>query len=216
MNKRTAVLAFGMFVAPSIFLILLRIMPLNFAIGMGLTPIAKLQLAMGSDVNAAFDGRHPLQEACIAQKADLVELLVSHGADVNRKSAYSTTALMSASARGCVRCVEILLEAGVNLDDADDVGTTALIFAVMNDKFIAAEALLRGGSNPNIAMKNGTTPLMVAIKHESVSTVQLLVSNGASINAVSQEHKTAADFAASIVDISKRTAILEQLAAAQK
>jgi uncharacterized protein len=94
-------------------------------------------LALGANVNATdADGYSALVvvEACAAHKdprrAELVELLIANGAQINRRARDGSDALMYAARNGDSQAVKALLKAGASVKTADNQGETALIKAV--------------------------------------------------------------------------------------
>src|SRR6218665_1099775 len=75
--------------------------------------VIKHYLEMRIDVNEKNDcGYTALHYSC--QNYEILELLISYGADVNSASDNGTTALMKAFPTGAGSCVRLLLENGAN------------------------------------------------------------------------------------------------------
>lgn len=62
---------------------------------------------------------------CFYSYAEILPLLISHGASINHKSAHGDTPLHLAAARGQKSIVTILIEAGANATCTDAQGYTA-------------------------------------------------------------------------------------------
>ena len=61
---------------------------------------------------------------------DVAELLITHGADVNAKNAWSMTALMyTVWNNNAPNIARLLIEAGADVNAKDYQGNTALMFA---------------------------------------------------------------------------------------
>lgn len=90
-----------------------RVRPLHSAVAnsdaaMALA-MAELLLRRGADVNAAQqDGWTPLHQAADNDHADLVRLLLSHGADPSARAGKGQTALDMATAKGATAAAAIL------------------------------------------------------------------------------------------------------------
>jgi ankyrin repeat protein len=88
-------------------------------------------LAQGVDVNAPdlraplFDGATALTVAAERGLAGMVQLLLSHGANVNARSATGWTALMRACNADQFECARLLLDAGADPTIHNDDGYTA-------------------------------------------------------------------------------------------
>ena len=91
----------------------------------------------GADVNAQnIQGSSPLM--MVANNG-----LIASGAAISKQDRYGVTALMSASARGCLDCVKELLKAGSEsniIDLTDQKGNTALLYATRNGRKRMCEA----------------------------------------------------------------------------
>ena len=84
-----------------------------------------------------------------ANQKSLVEFLVAHGADINKRYAYLSgwTPLILAASSGRVAAMEALLAAGAEIDAADDHGYTALMRAALNGHDAAVKLLLENGAD---------------------------------------------------------------------
>jgi hypothetical protein len=89
-----------------------------------------------------FDHRTPLHAAIgKADSAfDIIELLISWGANVNAKDVYGFTALHLAALDGLAHCVELLIYHGADVTTKSRKGTTAL--NVINRKTPASLAIV--------------------------------------------------------------------------
>jgi ankyrin repeat protein len=92
---------------------------------------ARELLAQGADINAPdprtpfFDGATALITAANKGSTDMVQLLLSQGADVDARSASGWTALMRACNAEKFDCARLLLEAGADPNIRNDDGYTA-------------------------------------------------------------------------------------------
>ena len=83
-----------------------------------------------------------------------VELLLTHGADINAKDKYGRTALMYASKHGHTAIVELLLNHGADINDKDNKGSTALMFASEHGHTATVDLLLTHGADINAEDNN--------------------------------------------------------------
>ena len=95
-------------------------------------------------------------------RTDIVNALLSKGADVNAKNNRGQTAPMIASMCGYIDVINALLSKGVDVNAQDSIGFTALMYAV---RFYQAETiriLLASGANVNLVNKYGQTARTMA------------------------------------------------------
>jgi uncharacterized protein len=86
--------------------------------------------------------------------------LISGGADVNARGAYSVTPLLALVRGGYrpdaeVRLARQLLKAGANVDAPDRFGSTALLIATQSGRSDLVRLLLSAGADPNITNCRG-------------------------------------------------------------
>lgn len=125
-----------------------------------------------------------LQVAAWCGHTDVMQLLLSEGADVNAASLRLSddtqqTGLQAASSKGDLDIVRLLLDAGALTDinpSVDEVGT-ALQFSAMEGHFDIVFELLHRGADANAAARgdDGRTALEGAAEHGRLDIVQLLL-----------------------------------------
>ena len=116
----------------------------------------------------------PIHLACEKSTAEVVDVLIQCGVDVDRKH-NGMTPLMVACKREHYGIVQRLLqEPTIDIDAVDYNGWSALHFAAFTtSKF--ATALVTKGANPNIMDESGFTPLYYAIRHNNIDIVSALL-----------------------------------------
>ena len=129
-------------------------------------------------------------------KGDCVEVLLSHGADVNAKDNYGRTALSFAAIYGDVECVQMLIGAGADVNAKSNDGGTPLIVAALWGKRDCVEVLLSHGAEVDAKGKFGRTPFMIAAREGKGDCVKVLLSHGADVDAKDNDGYTALDLAA--------------------
>lgn len=99
-------------------------------------------------------------------QVEMVNLLLSRGADTHSKGEYGKTALMKASAAGHVAVVLLLLRhlGGCGLDERDNYGDTALACACHRGRVEIVRLLLLAGADLTIANNRGETPRQLVEK----------------------------------------------------
>jgi uncharacterized protein len=158
-------------------------------------------LASGVDVNAgAGDGMTSLHWAAERSHADLAELLISSGANVEAKvriGEYRPLHMASRSGKGEV--VELLIKAGADVDAVTtNTGATALHMAAQSGNVRGVQALLGGGANPDARERAwGQTPLVFAASQNRAEVIRVLLAAGAdpslSSNAINVPQRAALD-----------------------
>jgi len=153
---------------------------------MGMTAVHVL-LEAGAAVNATemWRGETALMWAAAENHADVVRLLIQHGAATDARSRTLTfpgirynlathatlpppqggfTAVMFAARQGAIDAARALADAGADLNIQDPDGTPALTVAIVNTHHDVARLLLERGANPNIPDAVGMTPLYAAVE----------------------------------------------------
>jgi ankyrin repeat protein len=147
----------------------------------------------------------------VAQKAEVIKLLIDAGADVNARDFNRNTALMYARTTQAAqllldagadihavnrqrmtvlmgthssRCTKLLIDAGADVNAQSRAGLTPLMYST-NAK--STRYLLEAGANPSAIDKEGQTPLMWCVDGTSA---QDLIDAGADVNAMSYDTTT--------------------------
>lgn len=89
-------------------------------------------LKSGARPNDITGRRCPLNYAAWDGNVEICELLLKHGADVNKQDRFGRTALMDASFKGRIETVKFLLAKGANTEFKDKHGKTASDLAEEN------------------------------------------------------------------------------------
>jgi len=137
------------------------------------------QLDWGVDVNSkTFRMRlTALHRAAGNGHADIVELLLEKGADVNIRNEGGSTPLHWAARNGHTKVMKILLENGADTFQRGTGCGTPLESAARKGQLKAIEMLLDHGADVNYEM-----PLHAAVEAGHVEIVDYLVARGADVN----------------------------------
>ncbi|KAM0805996.1 ankyrin repeat-containing domain protein, partial [Usnea florida] len=92
-------------------------------------------------------------------QAEVVEILLDHGVDVNCRSRKGTTAVMKASQRGHLEVLDLLKDRGADFTAKNSEGDSALAFACLGLKSLVVPGLLELGLKFTDSNFLGWTPL---------------------------------------------------------
>ena len=174
------------------------------ALGFNRPEMVELLLAAGARTDipsctAPFHPGHPpitlLAEAVLEKKADMVDLLIDHGAAVNGRDLDGHTPLMDAVRIDSPSMVAQLLEAGANPDLQSSSGETALILSTRYGDGLCTLKVVGHGADLELKDKDGCTALMWAAQHGLLSSAETLVQVGANINATDGHGETPLSYA---------------------
>ena len=120
--------------------------------------------------------------------AEVAELLIERGADVNARSIYRETPLHLASLNGRIEMVNLLVREGADLNARNQDGSTPLHVACSGDQKEVVELLLEKGADINAKSDyDKATPLHTASRYGFEKVAMLLLRNGANVNAQDNE-----------------------------
>jgi ankyrin repeat protein len=182
----------------------------------------KLFLKAGMDANIRDElGWTPLIGAILESRRDVVDFLLSKGADPNDKGGFDwdihrhfaeensrltgeqprppdVTPLMIAAQKGNVFIVKALLARGADPKATDGKHSNAIHWAAGSEaaNVEVMQALIDAGADSNLADKNGATALMSGAKRGDAALVEVLLRAGANVNAIHSSGSTALTVAA--------------------
>lgn len=157
--------------------------------------LAKIPVS-GLGVNVTNqDGSSPLHVAALHGRADLILLLVKHGASVGARDASQAVPLHLACQQGHFQVVKCLLESNAKPNKKDISGNTPLIYACSRGHHEVAALLLQHGASINASNNKGNTALHEAVIERHVFVVELLLLHGASAQVLNKRQCTAIDCA---------------------
>ncbi|KAH6951572.1 ankyrin repeat-containing domain protein [Fusarium avenaceum] len=136
----------------------------------GLFPCVRRSLDSGADVNIVNDyvvknyaDETPIFMAVRNEDFDTVHLLLSRGADVNRRNKTGDNLVYFAVSTGNIAMVRLILAQGVDPTCHDDGDVPPLLLAVRRGYLEIAETLLDQGVKIDDGDSWGETPLQVAL-----------------------------------------------------
>ncbi|XP_031786072.1 ankyrin repeat and KH domain-containing protein mask isoform X3 [Nasonia vitripennis] len=137
------------------------------------------------DVDSETDSNHDtaLTLACAGGHEELVELLLSRGADIEHRDKKGFTPLILAATAGHQKVVEILFNHGADIEaQSERTKDTPLSLACSGGRYEVVELLLNRGANKEHRNVSDYTPLSLAASGGYVNIIKLLLSHGAEIN----------------------------------
>jgi len=149
---------------------------------------------------AAINSRNRLGETALIvvlkkDRADLANLLIYAGADVNIAAVNGITPLMAASYGGHDAIVKRLMAKGADLRAVDRLQKNAMVYAAGEGRTEVVMTLIAGGMAANDVYANDLTPLMWAAGFGKTATVRALLAAGADPARKDNRGKTAVDIA---------------------
>jgi ankyrin repeat protein len=122
------------------------------------------------------DGFTPLGLASHFGKKEVVELLLSSGAEVNTISKNSTgfTALTGALAGSHREITRLLLQKGANPNHRYEAGFTPIMTAAEGGDVETVKLLLSFGADPSVTAKDGRSAMSIALEKGHREVVELL------------------------------------------
>jgi ankyrin repeat protein len=134
------------------------------------------------DAKEKFGGQTALMWASARRHPEMMQLLISKGADVNAASinrdyqrhvtaegrpknldSGGLTPLLYAARENCMACVEVLLKNQVDVNLPDPDGVSPLHLAIVNANWDLARALILAGADVNLWNIFGEAPLFTAV-----------------------------------------------------
>ena len=159
--------------------------PLIDAVRAGDTGTVRALLAGDAAVDTpAADGATALHWAVHRDAAELVDLLLTAGADVSIANRYGVPPLSLAAENGSAPIIERLLAAGADPNTALPGGETVLMTAARVGNPAAVRVLLAHGADPNVRDDvGGQTALMWAAARNNAPAIHVLAELGADVDA---------------------------------
>ena len=187
---------------------------LHIAASQGYTEIVQLLLNRNADLNLTFKrlaGREITREitgitvlmlAVLIGKKELVEMLITAGADVNAHTSNGDTALLEAAYSGDLDIVELLLKNGAHSNARGDKGYTALACAVEQGHKEVVLLLLSKGADSTFTYEytegaQGTLLILATHKGQK-EIIDILLATGVDINQHNSKGDTPLSIAAKV------------------
>ncbi|EAY19948.1 hypothetical protein TVAG_402020 [Trichomonas vaginalis G3] len=114
-------------------------------------PLCKYFLSHGATICKDLFGKTALHIAACCHSKETIEVLISHGANINEKDKNEQTALHYAACNNSKESAEILISHGANINEKDLFGKITLHYAVWN-KYRVSKGVF--STNLNTANRN--------------------------------------------------------------
>ena len=153
-------------------------------------------LKEGANANAKNNiDETALKLAAMNNSADVVNALLSAGAEINVKDSKNKTELMyAADYNQDVEVIKALLKAGADVNAKDTYNRTALMFAAKSNTAEVINTLIEAGAD-DVADSNGKTALIYAAQYNEPEAVEALINAGTYIRQKDSSGKMAVDYA---------------------
>jgi ankyrin repeat protein len=140
--------------------------------------------------DGAEKGLTPFILASLNCHLEIMNLLLSQGANINATSSRGWTPLMLAVRRNDIECVQALLTHGADVNHLSPDRWTALAEATNNGFTHLMKLLLRADAYTESKSQHDWTPLMHACFRGDISAVDILLSEGAIVSVSSSRDAT--------------------------
>ncbi|MHC9543343.1 MAG: ankyrin repeat domain-containing protein [Vulcanimicrobiota bacterium] len=125
-----------------------------------------------------------------SHKLEVIDCLISAGADINTRAEDGNTALYFAACRGDREIFDYLISRGADIEIININGKSALHGAVEKGHCYETGILLAHGLNINKGDNSGSTPLHHAVKAGNSYMAEFLISRGAWVDSEDEHGKT--------------------------
>ncbi|WMV52538.1 hypothetical protein MTR67_045923 [Solanum verrucosum] len=130
-----------------------------------------------------FEGQTLLHLAISQSRADLVQLLLEFGPNIEAHSRSCSSPLEAAAALGESLIVELLLAKKAKTERTEYSASGPIHLAAGNGHLEVLKLLLLNGANVNALTKDGNTALHIAVEEGRRDCVRVLLANGARADA---------------------------------
>ncbi|HUA20534.1 MAG TPA: ankyrin repeat domain-containing protein [Bryobacteraceae bacterium] len=185
--------------------------PLLLAAMNGSAPVIEKLLQAGDDPNAVISekGDTVLMIAARTGKVDAIQVLLDHGAQVDKTNREGQTALMWAVAEKNAAATQLLIEHKADVNARTNKlpapspfqlifsapfpagGMTPLLYAARQNDFDSARILLDAHADVNDTSADGSSPLLVAILNGHDALAKFLLDQGANPNLADDKGRAA-------------------------
>jgi len=129
-----------------------------------------------------YRGYTPLIIAVDEGKKDMVEFLISQGADVNASGEKGLRPLHTAAQKGNADIAKLLILKGSDVNIVDKNKYTPLHYAVEERNTDIVKLLIENGADVNARTTEGVQPIHISSKYGDIEIAKILLAKGADLN----------------------------------
>lgn len=129
----------------------------------------------------SVDGFTPLMVAANNKNIEMVRMIVTAGANINKVDSYGRSAFTYAVAKNSMDVAEYLMENGADVTLVDVNDANAFMYASSNNNTDIMSYILKKDVDVNFTDARGWTALMYAAEHNAFEAAQLLIDSGANL-----------------------------------
>lgn len=133
------------------------------------------------------DGKSLLIQAVARGNPQIVEALLSFGAEVNLRNSSGDTPLTSITSSATPELVKQLIAAGARVNARDNRGASPLMIAAGSGSAGVVKELIEAGANVNARDSSGETCLFSAARSNDPKAVKLLLDSGVDANVINED-----------------------------
>ncbi len=159
---------------------------LQEAAAIGDVNLVRTLIENGTDVDSIEDSysKTALHRAAMSGHRDVVEFLLTKGADIDAKDYSVASPLHRAAEKGHKEVAELLIAKGADVNAKNNDGQTPLHYAAASGRKDIAELLIAKGADVNAKNDDDQTPVDVALSRIRSEVVKLLIEKGADVSSI--------------------------------
>jgi ankyrin repeat protein len=139
-------------------------------------------------INFSDEGGYtPLHKAAYNNQVEVLNYLITKGADLNAVSNSGSTPMHGAAFYGHAEAARALIENGAEIDTKNNGGYTPFLSACAGGKLNVATLLLENKADINAQTADGQTALHNALWNDNGNLVKLLIENGIDLSVPNQQ-----------------------------
>ena len=175
-------------------------------------PMVKWLVKNGkADINIADkNGRTPVSYAVENNRPEVLNFLLTSGANPNLQDKNGVSPLMNASAKNLQECQKILLHRkDIDIAATDKQGRSAIFYSAYSGDIFPAKQLVAARADINTPDNKGNTPLMNAIMAKNDRTAAFFIQQGADLAPINKAGDSAFTLAKKFLPNSSTVTLLD-------